>query len=74
MENEVSILFSTLQKSFLFNFSVKLKDYKQAVDSFEKTLDLSRAMGDEVAENAIKSALNDVNKKLAAQVFHFRIY
>ena len=66
--------FQLCRKVFFFNFLVKLKDYKQAVDSFEKTLDLSRAMGDEVAENAIKSALNDVNKKLAAQVFHFRIY
>lgn len=44
---------------------MKLKDYKGAIDSFERTLDLSKAMGDEVAENAIKSALSDINKKMA---------
>lgn len=44
---------------------VKLQDYSGAVDSFEKTLDLAKSMGDDVAENAIKQALNDVNKKIA---------
>lgn len=44
---------------------VKLKDYSGAVDQFEQTLDLAKVMGDETAENAIKSALNDVNRKIA---------
>ncbi|XP_067928491.1 outer dynein arm-docking complex subunit 4-like [Watersipora subatra] len=46
---------------------VKLQDYKGAAKSFEEALELSRDMNDEVAENAIKSALNDVNKKMAHQ-------
>ncbi|KAF6032938.1 TTC25 [Bugula neritina] len=44
---------------------VKLKDYKGAADSFEKTLNLAKSMGDEIAENAIKSALSDVNRKIS---------
>lgn len=49
----------------MLSFLVKLKDYSGAVDSFERTLDLAKVMGDETAESAIKSALNDVNKKIA---------
>lgn len=51
----------------LWNYivAVKLQDYKGAAKSFEEALELSRDMNDEVAENAIKSALNDVNKKMA---------
>lgn len=55
----------TVSHYFPFIILVRSKDYSRAVDSFERTLDLAKVMGDETAESAIKSALNDVNKKIA---------
>lgn len=44
-------------------FSEKLQDYSGAIASFERTLELAQSIEDEVAEQAIKSALSDLNAK-----------
>ena len=47
-----------------FHVAVKCGDYQEALDSFEKALDMARLQNDKQAESAIKKALEDVNKKI----------
>lgn len=47
---------------------VKLGDLREALQSFEKALDLAKILEDEAAENAISKALSDVNERLAQGV------
>jgi hypothetical protein len=49
-------------------FPVKSKDYQAAVDSFEKALEMSKAQGDKAAEQAIRKAIEDVNKKIVDDI------
>ena len=43
---------------------VKLGDLKDALQSFEKALDLAKILEDDAAENAISKAINDVNDRI----------
>lgn len=47
---------------------VKLGDLQDALQSFEKALELAKILEDEAAENAISKAINDVNDRLAQGV------
>ncbi len=47
---------------------VKCGDLQAALDSFEKSLDMAKLQGDELAESAIKKAIADVNKKIVRGV------
>ena len=47
----------------VFNL-VKLGDLKDALQSFEKALDLAKILEDDAAENAISKAINDVNDRI----------
>ena len=50
---------------FLFSFVVKLGDLQDALQSFEKALELAKILEDDAAENAISKAINDVNNRIA---------
>ena len=50
---------------FLFFFVVKLGDLQDALQSFEKALELAKILEDDAAENAISKAINDVNNRIA---------
>lgn len=52
--SKVNILLST----------VKLGELQDALDSFEKSLDMAKVQGDTAAEAAIKKALEDVNHQI----------
>ena len=43
---------------------MKLGDLKDALQSFEKALDLAKILEDDAAENAISKAINDVNDRI----------
>nr|XP_058952068.1 outer dynein arm-docking complex subunit 4-like [Pocillopora verrucosa] len=47
---------------------VKLGDLKDALQSFEKALDLAKILEDDAAENAISKAINDVNDRITQGV------
>ena len=49
----------------LFSFVVKLGDLQDALQSFEKALELAKILEDDAAENAISKAINDVNNRIA---------
>lgn len=44
---------------------VKLGDLQDALQSFEKALELAKILEDDAAENAISKAINDVNNRIA---------
>ena len=43
---------------------MKCGELEASIDTFEKALDMARLQGDKQAENAIKKALDEVNKKI----------
>lgn len=47
---------------------VKLGDLQDALQSFEKALELAKILEDDAAENAISKAINDVNDRIAQGV------
>ena len=47
---------------------VKLGELQEALDSFEKSLDMAKVQGDTAAEAAIKKALEDVNNRIVRGV------
>jgi len=49
-------------QSYIF-FTVKLKLFEAAVQSFEKSLDTAKELNDEDAQTAITKALDDVREK-----------
>lgn len=50
---------------FWFSIVVKLGDLQDALQSFEKALELAKILEDDAAENAISKAINDVNNRIA---------
>lgn len=50
---------------FWFFIVVKLGDLQDALQSFEKALELAKILEDDAAENAISKAINDVNNRIA---------
>ena len=63
LENCSSTISNLMQSMLCYLFSVKLGDYDQALDSFNKSLDLAKSLNDEAAENAITKAIADVKSK-----------
>lgn len=68
----VKVVFKTIRKCLsdfwfqvLLFFVVKLGDLQDALQSFEKALELAKILEDEAAENAISKAINDVNNRIA---------
>ena len=51
--------------NFLSFIAVKLGDLQDALQSFEKALELAKILEDDAAENAISKAINDVNDRIA---------
>ena len=49
-------------------FSVKLGDLQAASDSFDKSLELAKKLGDRAAEDAISKAQQEVNNKIVKGV------
>lgn len=49
-------------------FPVKLKEYQGAADSFEQALELAQTLGDRKAEDAIRTALEDVNEQIVREI------
>ena len=49
----------------IFFTVVKLGDLQDALQSFEKALELAKILEDDAAENAISKAINDVNDRIA---------
>ncbi|ELU16005.1 hypothetical protein CAPTEDRAFT_154109 [Capitella teleta] len=47
---------------------VKLGELQEALDSFEKSLDMAKVQGDSAAEGAIKKALEDVNNRIVSGI------
>lgn len=45
--------------------AVKLGELQDALQSFEKALELAKILEDDAAENAISKAVNDVNDRIA---------
>ena len=43
---------------------MKLEEYQSALDSFENALEMARLQDEKKAEQAIKTAINDVNSKI----------
>lgn len=59
------LLFIKLMIFSTFGYiSVKLGELEEALDSFEKSLEMAKLQNDKMAENAIKQALDDVNNKI----------
>ena len=45
-------------------FTVKLGDLQDAIESFERSLEMAKVQGDEPAEKAISKALEELNEKI----------
>ncbi len=58
----VNIVYSLFEN--LTYISVKLGDLKQALVSFDKSMDLAKSLEDEAAQNAISKAVEDLKGKL----------
>ena len=57
-----------------YSFAVKLGDLQDALQSFEKALELAKILEDEAAENAISKAINDVNDRIAQGIINKSMY
>ena len=57
-----------------YSFAVKLGDLQDALQSFEKALELAKILEDEAAENAISKAINDVNDRIAQGMINKSMY
>ena len=48
----------------MFSVTVKLGDLQEAIESFERSLEMAKVQGDEPAQKAIAKALEDLNEKI----------
>jgi hypothetical protein len=48
--------------------AVKLGELQEALDSFEKALDMAKLQSDSAAEAAIKKAIEDVNHRIVTGI------
>ena len=57
-----------LNISFFFFHTVKLGSYQDALDHFQRSLDMAKLQEDSLAESAIKKAIEDVNQRIVKEL------
>ena len=64
------MIIASVNMKYQHFFAVKLGDLQDALQSFEKALELAKILEDEAAENAISKAINDVNDRIAQGIIN----